>query len=81
MVEGLCASSARPPGPCSLLGEWLPEKKQTDSDWDRRKRSKFLEGADIWELVETIISSIHQSLTCSRSAIGLVRRKMSLKLL
>jgi hypothetical protein len=55
MVEGLCASSARPPGPCSLLGEGLPEKKQTDSDWNRRKRSKFLEGADIWELVETII--------------------------
>ena len=77
MAEGLCASSARPPGRCSLLGERLAEKKQTDSDCDRRKRSKPLEGADIWELVETIIRSIRQSSTCSRSAIGsvLVRRK------
>jgi len=72
MVEDLCASSARPPGRCSLPGEGLAEKKQTDSDWDRRKRSKLLEGADIWELVETIIRSIRQSSTCVRSAIGSV---------
>src|SRR5271170_3159318 len=78
MVEGLRASSARPPGPCSLLGEGLAEKKQTDSDWDRRKRSKHLEGADIWELVETIIRSIRQSSTSSNSV--LVRRKTCLEL-
>src|SRR4051794_29093423 len=58
MVEGWCVSSARPPGRCSLLGEGWAERKQTDFDWDRRKRSKLLEGADIWELIETIISSI-----------------------
>jgi hypothetical protein len=68
--EGWCAVSARPPGRCSLLGEGLAEKTQTDSDWDRRKRSKLLEGADIWELVETIIRSIRQSSTCARSAMG-----------